>query len=239
MTVRVTVDGVRADPDTLSAVAVLADDLRRRMYEFIRRADSPVTRDEAAAAVGISRKLAAFHLDKLVDAGLLEAGFARPAGLRRAGRASKVYAPADVDVQVSIPPRDHAVLADILVGAVTEAEEARRAALRVADQRGQELGTAERDRLRPGRLGAERALTLACETLERYGFEPARAEPTRVFLRNCPFQPLAAKAPGLVCAVNQAFLGGFLRGLGASTATAALTRPPGACCVELLAAGNA
>jgi predicted ArsR family transcriptional regulator len=238
MTVRVTVESVSSDPQALSVVAVLADDLRRRMYEFIRRADGPVTRDEAAAAVGISRKLAAFHLDKLVDAGLLEAGFARPAGLRRAGRASKVYAPADVDVQVSIPPRDHAVLADILVGAVTVAEDARRAALRVADERGHELGSAERARLRPGRLGTERALTLACETLERYGFEPARAEPTRVFLRNCPFQPLAARAPDLVCAVNQAFLAGFLRGLGASTATAALTRPPGACCVELLAAGT-
>jgi predicted ArsR family transcriptional regulator len=118
------------------------------------------------------------------------------------------------------------------------AEDARRAALRVADERGHELGSAERARLRPGRLGTERALTLACETLERYGFEPARAEPTRVFLRNCPFQPLAARAPDLVCAVNQAFLAGFLRGLGASTATAALTRPPGACCVELLAAGT-
>ena len=185
-----------SDPQALSAVAVLADDLRRRMHEFIRRADGPVTRDEAAAAVGISRKLAAFHLDKLVDAGLLEAGFARPAGLRRAGRASKVYAPADVDVQVSIPPRDHAVLADILVGAVTVAEDARRAALRVADERGHELGSAERARLRPGRLGTERALTLACETLERFGFEPARAEPTRVFLRNCPFQPLAAQRAG-------------------------------------------
>jgi predicted ArsR family transcriptional regulator len=109
----------------------------------------------------------------------------------------------------------------------------------VAGERGHELGSAERDRLRPGRLGAERALTLACETLERYGFEPARAEPTRVFLRNCPFQPLAKQAPDLVCAVNQAFLAGFLRGLGAPTVTAELTRPPGACCVELLAAGTA
>nr|WP_221464375.1 hypothetical protein [Actinophytocola algeriensis] len=31
------------------------------MYTFIRTASRPVTRDEAAAAVGISRKLAAFH----------------------------------------------------------------------------------------------------------------------------------------------------------------------------------
>ena len=67
---------------------MLADDLRRRMYEFIRRADGPVSRDEAAAAVGISRKLAAFHLDKLVDAGLLEARLrpGRPGCGARAGR---------------------------------------------------------------------------------------------------------------------------------------------------------
>lgn len=236
MTAGVTVDSVSSD---LSVVAVLADDLRQRMYAFIRRADAPVTRDEAAAAVGISRKLAAFHLDKLVDAGLLEAGYARPAGLRRAGRASKVYAPADVEVRVSIPPRDHEVLAGILLDAVTRAEDARRAALEAATARGRELGEAERDRLRPGRLGAERALTLACGTLERYGFEPARPEPTRVWLRNCPFQPLAARASEVVCAINQAFLAGFLDGLGASTVTAALTpgtRPPGACCVELCAA---
>src|SRR5689334_22239884 len=200
MTVGVTVDSVSSD---LSAVAVLAEDLRQRMYAFIRRADAPVTRDEAAAAVGISRKLAAFHLDKLVDAGLLEAGYARPAGLRRAGRASKVYAPAAVDVRVSIPPRDHEVLAGILVDAVTRAEDARRAALEVATTRGRELGEAERDRL-----------------------------------RNCPFQPLAARASDLVCAINQAFLAGFLDGIGASTVTAALTRPPGACCVELCAAGS-
>jgi hypothetical protein len=79
-----------------------------------------------------------------------------PAGLRRAGRASKAYAPADVDVQVSIPPRDHAVLADILIDAVGVAGDARQAALRAAAERGHELGAAEHDRLRPGRLGAER-----------------------------------------------------------------------------------
>jgi predicted ArsR family transcriptional regulator len=225
------VESVSSHPEPLSAVAVLADDLRRRMYAYIRRADGPVTRDDAAAAVGISRKLAAFHLDKLVGAGLLQASFARPAGLRRAGRASKVYAPADVDVQVSIPPRNHAVLAGILIDAVTG--DTRQAVLQAAAERGHELGAAEHDRLRPGRLGTERALTLACDTLERYGFEPVRAEPTRVWLRNCPFQPLAARAPDLVCGINQAFLAGFLRGLGASTATAVLTRRPGACCVEL------
>jgi predicted ArsR family transcriptional regulator len=232
------VGSVPADAAALSAVAVLADEHRRRMYAFIRRAGGPVTRDEAAAAAGISRKLAAFHLDKLAGAGLLRAGYGRPAGLRRAGRAPKTYAPADIEVQVSIPPREHGVLAAILVGAAVSggrADDARQVALRVAAQRGSELGAAERERLRPGRLGAERALTVACAMLERHGFEPVRAGPARVWLGNCPFQPLAAQAPGLVCGISQAYLAGYLDGLGASTATAVLAPQPGTCCVELRA----
>ncbi|MBO0788607.1 MAG: winged helix-turn-helix transcriptional regulator, partial [Actinobacteria bacterium] len=65
---------------------MLADEQRRRIYDFVRRAGAPVTRDQVAGAVGISRKLAAFHLDKLAAAGLLETSFPRPAGLRRVGR---------------------------------------------------------------------------------------------------------------------------------------------------------
>jgi predicted ArsR family transcriptional regulator len=135
----------------ITAVAALGDDLRRNMYDFIRRAGRPVTRDEAAASVGISRKLAAFHLDKLVAAGLLTAGYANPPGVRRVGRAPKVYEPSDADVQVSIPQREHGILADILIDAVlsqTDGENARQAALRVAAERGRALGKAERDRTR-------------------------------------------------------------------------------------------
>jgi predicted ArsR family transcriptional regulator len=232
------VEGVQPDDVALSAAAALTDEHRRRMYAFIRQADSPVTRDEAAAAVGISRKLAAFHLDKLVEAGLLRASYARPAGLRRAGRTPKAYEPSGVDLHLSIPQREHTLLAGILVDAVaaSPAEGASQAALRVAAQHGFELGANERSRLRPGRLGAERALTVACGMLERHGFEPVRAESTRVWLRNCPFEPLAARAPDLVCGINQAFLAGFLDGIDASTTAAVLAPKPGACCVELRAA---
>jgi predicted ArsR family transcriptional regulator len=71
--------------------------------------------------------------------------------------------------------------------------------------------------------------------LERHGFEPERAEPTRVWLRNCPFQPLAGQAPDLVCGINQAYLAGFLDGLDAPAVSAVLAPRPGACCVELRA----
>ncbi len=228
--------GVTSDASTIAAVAVLDDDLRRRMYAFIRRSDRPVTRDEAAASVGISRKLAAFHLDKLVDAGLLAAGYANLSGVRRVGRAPKVYEPSGVDVRVSIPCREHDVLAGILIDAVlseTGGEGARQAALRVAADEGRRLGRDERDQARPGRLGAERALTLAGEILERHGFEPSRETPTLLRLRNCPFHPLAAKAPDLVCGINHALLSGLLDGLNAETVHATLVPRPGACCVEL------
>jgi predicted ArsR family transcriptional regulator len=229
-------EGVSTEGADIAAVAALADDLRRRMYAFIRQADHPVTRDEAAQAVGISRKLAAFHLDKLVATGLLRASSGR---LGRVGRAPKVYQPAEVNVQVSIPAREHAVLAEILLEAATggsAAAGARQAALDAAAGHGRRLGASERARGRPGRLGAERALTIAVAFLARFGYEPVRAAPELVLLRNCPFQPLAGRAPDLVCGINHSLLGGFLEGLSARSVMAEHNPRPGNCCVELRAA---
>lgn len=228
-----------ATPLAIRAVAVLEDDLRRGMYTFIRAARRPVTREQAAGSVGISRKLAAFHLDKLVDAGLLRARYAATGGVRKVGRAPKVYEPTDVDIAVSIPQRQHDLLADILLDAVlTEGadENSHQAAMRVAGHHGEELGAIEREQARPGRLGTERALTITEGVLARHGFEPDRQTPTCVRLRNCPFHPLAAKAPDLVCGINHAFLTGLLTGLEATTVRAVLAPTTGECCVELRSA---
>ncbi len=206
------------------------------MYWFIRRARRPVTRDEAAAEVGISRKLAAFHLDKLVDAGLLQARYDAVGTPRRVGRTPKVYEPAETDVRVSIPERRYEVLAEILMAAVLAEgadETAREAALRVAAQRGAELGGTERDRLGPGRLGVERALTLLHALLADQGFEPGRPSPACIRLHNCPFHPLAAAAPDLVCGLNHAYLSGVIEGLGTDAVSAILAPAPGECCVEV------
>jgi predicted ArsR family transcriptional regulator len=221
----------------LRAVAALSDQLRRRMYGFIRRARHPVSREEAAETVGISRKLAAFHLDKLVEVGLLRARYEPVGGIRKVGRTPKVYEPTDAEMHICIPAREHDLLADILIDTVlTQDQEAgSEAALQVARHRGAQLGATERERARPGRLSAERALTLATTVLARYGFEPERATPTLLRLRNCPFQPLASKAPQLVCGINHAFLAGFLDTLQASTLTAVLAPRANECCVELTA----
>jgi predicted ArsR family transcriptional regulator len=230
------------DPTTgleglISAVATLEDELRRGMYAYIRRAGRPVTRDEAAAVVGISRKLAAFHLDKLVSAGLLTARYAA-VGERRVGRTPKVYEPSGLDIRISIPRREPGLLAGILIDAVlAEAgTDTQSAVLRVAHERGRQAGAEVHRQVRPGRLGVERALTLAEGLLGRLGFEPVREGPARLLLRNCPFQPLAAHAPDLVCGINQAYLSGVLAGLQALAVQAVLEPRPGDCCVVLRAA---
>jgi predicted ArsR family transcriptional regulator len=220
----------------LRAVAALSDQLRRQMYGFIRRAHRPVSREEAADTVGISRKLAAFHLDKLVEVGLLRARYEPVGGIRKVGRTPKVYEPTDTEVHISIPAREHDLLADILIDAILTPDQGKagpEAALQAARHRGAQLGATERERTRPGRLSAERALTLATAVLARCGFEPERATPTLLRLRNCPFQPLASKAPQLVCGINHAFLTGFLNTLQAPTLTAVLAPRTNECCVEL------
>lgn len=220
----------------LTAAAALSDPFRRRLYGFIRRSRWPVNREQAAASVGISRKLAAFHLDKLVKVGLLRATHEPVGHVRKVGRTPKVYQPTQAVLRISIPEHQHDMLAEILLDAIVHqraGESAQQAALRLATRHGEQLGTAERARIRPGRLGAERALTLAEDVLTRHGFEPSRDDLTTLRLRNCPFHPLTAKAPELVCAISHAFLTGFLHGLQAGTVQAVLAPHPPECCVQL------
>jgi predicted ArsR family transcriptional regulator len=220
------------------AVAVLEDELRRRIYQLVRRAGRALTREEVAGEAGISRRLAAFHLDKLLERGLLRSHYARPPGRSGpgAGRSAKFYEPSDLEIDVSIPERRYDLAGQLLLRAIrTESpgEPASAAALRVAREAGLGIGQRFREDRRLGRPGAERALATAAAILEDHGFEPYRPRLDEVALRNCPFHSLAREAPELVCRMNQAFIDGLLRGLGNETVEAALECTPGDCCVTL------
>src|SRR5262245_25059332 len=160
-----------------AAVGALEDDLRRRMYLEIREQRRPLTREEVATAVGVSRKLAAFHLDKLVERGLLVATYARPPGRSGpgAGRSAKYYQPSNREFEVSIPERSYDLMASILAESIerqTPGEEARATAQRVARERGERLGRAERERRSLPPPGAERAMSVARDVLSDCGYEP-------------------------------------------------------------------
>jgi predicted ArsR family transcriptional regulator len=226
----------------MAAIALLGDELRQRLYRFVAAQPGPVTRDQAAAAAGISRKQAAFHLDKLAAAGLLEATAPDPASRRPGpGRAPKAYRPAAAEVAITIPERRYDVLGDVLAQAIVTdgpASTARLAAHQLARERGQALGERVRSQRRLGRLGPERALTVTSELLAACGYAPARA-PTglQLVLRNCPFQQLARRAPELTCGLNHDFIAGLLAGLRTRRVDAVLqpdqAAEPARCCVLL------
>jgi predicted ArsR family transcriptional regulator len=218
--------------DAWEALELLADRTRRALYECVRRARGGVTREKAAAALGISRGLAAFHLDKLVDAGLLSAAYEAPERRGR-GRAPKVYrVTTEGEIDLSLPGRRYDLMGEILAAAIDARPDAgpaaaapRDAALLAAYRRGRVEADAER------RSGGGRLERL----LERLGFEPDRVReaPEALRLRNCPFQRLAARHTELVCGLNQAFITGILHGLGMTALEAELAPTPGSCCVRV------
>jgi predicted ArsR family transcriptional regulator len=203
--------------DRWAAVASLTDTSRRALYDYVRRQDHPVAREEAAEATAMSRGLAAFHLDKLVEAGLLSARYEAPADQPRGrGRAPKVYEPTGDGLTVTVPERRYELIADILA----EAADAGAEPAGVAHRRGRDLGTA----LRP--------TTDVVAILTDLGFEPG-SEGDVTLLHNCPFHALAARHTALVCGLNHAFITGLVAGLGVSAVDAHLAPRPGACCVQL------
>src|ERR1700749_4325956 len=134
-------------PD-LASLSSLDDPLRRRLYEVVTSRPGPVSRDEAAGAAGIGRALAVYHLDKLVESGLLTASYQRPPGRSGpgGGRAAKGYARSDREFGVTVPPREYELASRVLVQAV-EADRSDRGGARLSEaarRLGPELGIAAR-----------------------------------------------------------------------------------------------
>jgi predicted ArsR family transcriptional regulator len=213
----------------IGVIATLDDPVRRRLYDYVCIQDHDVSRSEAAVAVGVQRTLAAFHLDKLVEAGLLAVTFARPAGRGGpgAGRPAKLYRRAPGEHQVSVPPRDYRAAAELLaeVADVTGSEPELQ---RAARSRGARAGRAAR-----AAAGAD----LLMAALSAQGYQPYR-DGDGVRLRNCPFHALADRYPPLICGMNLALLQGLLEGAAVLALHARLDPRPGECCVALESKNN-
>jgi predicted ArsR family transcriptional regulator len=219
------------------AISALVDPSRRALFDYVRRQDHPVSREEAADAQRMSRNLAAFHLDKLVEAGLLNARYEAPSDQPRGrGRTPKVYEPAHDMITVTIPQRRYELIAEILAAAVAdEPTHADVAAARHAHERGRAIGAQARDGgdvvsgdVVSGDVVSGDVVTV----LASLGFEPEQRG-RQVLLHNCPFHALAAQQTELVCGLSLALVGGLIEGLAAAGTDARLVPRDGACCVEL------
>ena len=223
--------------DVLAAVAALGDPLRRRLYRFVAAQDHAVSRDEVAEGAGVSRSAAAFHLDRLVDEGLLETEFKRLTGRQGpgAGRPAKLYRRAAREIAVSLPARRYELAAGLLAAAVSEAAGSGATVEATLDRLAREEGVRIATAVAPvaGRRGspAARARRIA-DALAGEGYEP-RVGAGEVTLSNCPFSALVSDHPDLTCQMNLALLEGFSQGLSGAGVTARLRPAEGRCCVLL------
>ena len=211
-------------PDRVTALAGLAtldEPVRRRLYEYVSDAGRPVSRDEAAGAAGITRTLAAYHLDKLAEAGLLATTYERPAGRGGpgAGRPAKLYRTAEQELAVSVPPRAYELLARLLAEAAESdtTGTVRTTLHRVAHDVGREIGT---------RAGGD-----LVTALRGGGYRPHAGPDGGIELLNCPFHRLAQEHRDLVCGLNLRLVDGVITESTRPQARAELSPRPDRCCV--------
>jgi predicted ArsR family transcriptional regulator len=225
----------------IAAIAALDQPVRRDLYRFLATADDWTGRDEAAEALGVARSVAAFHLDKLADAGVLEVRFERTTGRTGpgAGRPSKLYRPSRDEVAASVPDRRYDLAGSLLAAAIAESTRSglpvtqclEVAAHAAGGQIGDDAGEAVRvATTRDARRDA------VVEVLSRHGYEPEVGRRKEIALANCPFHRLAEEERELVCGMNLHFLDGLLEGMASSDhLTARLDPSPGYCCVRIAA----
>ncbi|HZM40045.1 MAG TPA: helix-turn-helix domain-containing protein [Acidimicrobiales bacterium] len=227
----------------IAGIAALDQPLRRELYRVLGAAGGWVSRDDAAAALGVPRSVAAFHLDKLAEAGVVEVHFARTSGRQGpgAGRPSKLYRAAGEEVSASVPDRHYDLAGSLLATAIVEStrtgspvEQCLHAAAQAA---GRTIGAeahAAVDDVPPG----EEPRAAVVDVLARHGYEPEEDEAGEIALANCPFHRLAEEHRTLVCGMNLDFLDGLLDGMGPDDRLAARLDPaPGYCCVRISAPG--
>jgi predicted ArsR family transcriptional regulator len=213
----------------LDRLAALAEPVRRRLYEFVVSQAEPVDRDAAAAGAGIGRPLAAFHLDRLAEAGLLDVSFRRRSGRTGpgAGRPAKFYARArHGELTVAVPPRHYDLAATILAEGVERGTGATAPVIDAAREHGRRLVD------EAARIGQPPPRPV--DVLAAQGYEPVAEADGVVRLRNCPFDALVDDHRDLTCSMNLALLEGVVERVGEPDVVARADRRDGYCCVTLV-----
>lgn len=206
----------------LGAAAALHDPVRRSLLHLAGVSPQPLTREAAALALGLPRSTVAFHLDRLVDSGLLVVQYERVNGRSGpgSGRPAKTYTRAPDELNVSIPQRHYDLMGDMLATAIETAADA-----------GSALHALRAAAAAAGRRAGQTVGTFA-QLLDEFGYEPMTAGHTTV-LANCPFHRLARDHTAVVCAANHAFLCAVAEATGNNADTVLLEPTAGHCCVTI------
>jgi predicted ArsR family transcriptional regulator len=215
--------------DQIASIAALNDPVRLKLYRYVAAQGRDVDRAEAAKALGISRSLATFHLEKLTEQGLLETTYRRLTGRTGpgAGRTAKLYRRSARRFTVSLPPRDYEVAARVLAQAI-QSDRRGRATARLGNiARG--LG----DRWASDASG-QSPLEVLLTILGDHGYDPYLDSLNEIRLRNCPFDALVPEHEDVICKVlNVGLIEGLIARLGRRQISAAYDPHPALCCVSV------
>ncbi|USQ77923.1 helix-turn-helix transcriptional regulator [Ornithinimicrobium cryptoxanthini] len=237
-----------------AGLELLRSDVRRRLFDHLSSlpagtstgATGHTSRQQALSAqelaevVGLHLTTVRFHLDQLVDAGLLMAVRAAPSG--GAGRPRKLYSVPTVPMQAPTEPhalQAYAALSEIVTRATEQSaspsgertdhdQSPLEQTPRVLEESGREWARDRVDRVvvevsqlgpatTPGAWLAKIGVVL--DLLVGWGHAPelrttAGTAETDILLRDCPFLALAKDQPHLVCGVHRGLLRGALDALG-------------------------
>lgn len=223
----------------LSGVGSLVEPARRELYLYVVAQPDAVSREQAAAATDLRLHSAKFHLDRLVDEGLLETEFRRLSGRSGpgAGRPAKLYRRSARQLSVSLPERHYDLAGDVLAAAIdssmTEGRPVAETVPAAARDAGRRIVAAYLEETADDAAGPPRdELERVADVLGEHGYEPRLAE-REICLANCPFDRMAAEHTALVCGMNHALIDAVLEGLQARDARAVLAPQPGFCCVRV------
>lgn len=210
----------------LAAIAGTSDPAREALFRFGLTTGQPFSRDDAADAAGLPRSTAAFHLDRLVELGLLGVEFHRRGEKTGpgAGRPAKFYRVLVDEVSASVPERHYDLAGEVLSAAVELSDETgmhvKEAMATVAVDRGRSIGAT--------------AASLH-DALEKGGYVP-QPDGNDVALTNCPFHHLAKAHTATICGLNHALLRGIVEGAGEEPNRAAFVPDAPRCCVRIVPA---
>lgn len=214
----------------VSGVSALAEPARRALYLYVASQPGPVSREQAAEGCDLPAHSAKFHLDRLVDAGLLEVEFRRLTGRTGpgAGRPAKLYRRATREISVSLPERRYDVAGHVLAAAIdrslAEGLPLRQALAEAAELEGRRIA----EETAPSSADSSQR---AEQVLVTHGYEP-RTDEAGICLLNCPFDALAKEHTALVCGMNVALVAGVLDAVECEDLEAVLDPEPGLCCVK-------
>jgi predicted ArsR family transcriptional regulator len=193
----------------------LGDAALRSTVLLVRAARQPLSADDVAAQLDVSRSVARWRLERLAAVGLVDVGFERRSGKTGpgAGRPAKTYSAAPESSAVEFPRRRYEALVGGLVDALP-----RRGRVKHLDRVGYAFGLelARAARLRPAKT-VHAALDRLCRGLGRLGFQASLEslddDRAVIISATCPLRPVVV-AEGYARALDA----GMWRGLVAAAA---------------------